>query len=1155
MTTSQRKSIAETALAGLLKDSSGFDLNELDPNTSFPELGFDSLFLVQFTQHVKSRLKVKLTFRQLLEEVPNIAALIDHVAANLPENLVQARAGTVAAQASAAVPVGLVVASQPSAGGAALPLATQPSKPAQVATTGELDSATQPSATSAAKPATAIRSSAPIAPPASLQTAVASVAVARGEGAVPIPIAGRPPANLEMPAPPMMPLMMPSVASNSVASKEGLAEIIFQQNQLMSMQLCLLAGLAPQLAVMPPAPTAANPEPSVEAAPTSEPVGSVTAQLEGSCDPTPVAPSTPATSLTSSADQNQGKKVYERFGPYKPVRKALGGGLTEQQQASLNRLIDRFTQRTAKSRAHAQRHRSHFADPRGVAGYRRIWKSMVYQISVDRSQGSKLWDIDGNEYIDIAMGFGLNLFGQSPDFVTEALQKQLAKGVEVGPQSPLAGEVAQLLCDFSRKERATFCNTGSEAVMAAMRLARTVTGKNKVVYFNKDYHGNFDQVLVRSTGTGAQRRDQPAAPGIPDSITEQMLILDYGSDESLQTIKDRADEIAAVLVEPVQSADPFLQPREFLQELRRITTEHDIALIMDEVITGFRAAPGGAQEWFGVWGDMATYGKILGGGLPIGALAGTRRFMDALDGGDWRFEDQSEPEADMTFFAGTFVRHPLAMTAAHQILMKVKEEGPELQQQLNARTAFLADELNAFFERELYPIRVAQFTSLFRFMFPPTVEYADLLYFHLLDRGIFTRGWGDNCFLSTAHTDEDVRKIIDAVKDSCREIREGGFMPRPDEPDGDNPLDRIDVGNSNRVVPSHNTNQAGRNAPCGNTRNGKMEDATTPVTGQSSTDGSALANSPRSLPRLSTLEEIRSTGSRIPLFCMPAADGLTLVFHELAERLGDDQPVYGLNSPGAYGEEVPYTIEEMAARFIADMREEFPSGPYALAGYCSGGTIAFEAAQQLQAAGEKVVFLCGIETYDWGTAQSSRPTMWTKFYYSVQRFEFHVRNFLLLDWNLKQEYLQSKWRRLKSRTVIWKGMFLSLFSRHQGTKRSNASEVNWNEVWRAHDAQADRYRPRTYAGKLLLIRPKRDYSSYVGKNDLQASEGVEIVRLDAFPTGLMSAPFVDQLADEIRSRLDVANQAYTSSPACQPGPTTSTSNGSATHSVSELATA
>ncbi len=176
-----------------------------------------------------------------------------------------------------------------------------------------------------------------------------------------------------------------------------------------------------------------------------------------------------ATNLARQASEAPTKPKFERFGPYKPVRKSSTGGLTTQQQQSLERFMARFIAKTKRSREHAQKHRPHFADPRGVAGYRRVWKSIVYQISVQRSAGSKLWDIDDNQYIDIAMGFGLNLFGQSPEFVTNALHRQLDCGVEVGPQSPLAGEVAQLLCDFARKDRVTFCNTGSEAVMAAMR--------------------------------------------------------------------------------------------------------------------------------------------------------------------------------------------------------------------------------------------------------------------------------------------------------------------------------------------------------------------------------------------------------------------------------------------------------------------------------------------------------------------------------------------------------------------------------------------------------------------------------------------------------------------------------------------------------------
>ncbi len=1049
---------AEEALAKILHEASGFDLRELDRRASFLELGFDSLFLIQFTQKIKNKLKVKVTFRQLIEEIPTLDALVRFVAEHAP------------ATSLGEIPVSVPVPVAP-------PTTVQPTD-----------------ATPPAQPVEEVRS-------VEYQAVVPQ----------PSPVAAVPQSNWQ-PAPGLVPEPVPvscePLQPLAPHSRASLEQIITQQNQLMSLQLQLLSGsrlgasatFTTPFTSGPPAATAvatAATSPASHAA--QLPLPTPPAQLplvEAAAEVPPSSQSTVvATNLARQASEAPTKPKFERFGPYKPVRKSSTGGLTTQQQQSLERFMARFIAKTKRSREHAQKHRPHFADPRGVAGYRRVWKSIVYQISVQRSAGSKLWDIDDNQYIDIAMGFGLNLFGQSPEFVTNALHRQLDCGVEVGPQSPLAGEVAQLLCDFARKDRVTFCNTGSEAVMAAMRLARTVTGKSKIVFFNRDYHGNFEEVLLRSNQIGHTRRTQPAAPGVPQSFADNAIVLDYGTPEALQVIRDQADEIAAVLVEPVQSADPFNQPREFLHEVRRITQQLDIALIMDEVITGFRAAQGGAQEYFDVWGDMSTYGKILGGGLPIGALAGTKRFMDALDGGSWRYEDDSEPTADMTFFAGTFVRHPLAMTAAHQILMKVKEEGPELQEGLTRKTTYLVDKLNRFFAEELFPFRVAQFASLFRFMFPPDLEYADLLYFHLLERGVFTRGWGDNCFLSTAHSDDDIQHIIEAVQSSCLEIRDGGFMPKPDEiPPATVPPATVPPA----TVPPVSVSAATAMLPAMAT-------------------SLQLPAAQASRERISTLEEIQEGGNLPPLFCMPAADGLSLVYHHLAEELGDEQPVYGLTSPGVYGEEVPYTIEEMAQRFVEDIREFRPHGPYLLMGYCSGGTLAFEAAQQLLAAGEQVAFVCGIETYDWGTAQSSRPTPLIKAYYNVQRLEFHLRNFWLLSLHDKWSFLKSKVNRAKTRSKKWRGMLAGLFSKQTAVSASGA--VNMHELWRLHDAQADRYRPRPLPGKLLLIRPKKDYRSYVGKQDLVATQGVKIVRIPAFPAGLMTPPYVRQVAQLVKATI------------------------------------
>lgn len=203
------------------------------------------------------------------------------------------------------------------------------------------------------------------------------------------------------------------------------------------------------------------------------------------------APST----LSPSASTSVKKPEMPAFGPYKPVQKGVAGALPDQQQQALDALIARYTTLTKESKRLTAEHRSHFADPRTVSGFRQIWKEMVYPIVTERSQGSRLWDVDGNEYVDMTNGFGSILFGHRPDFVIRAVSEQMAKGFEIGPQSPLAGKVAELLCRMTGMERAAFCNTGSEAVVAAVRTARTVTGRDKIAMFTGDYHGIFDEVL------------------------------------------------------------------------------------------------------------------------------------------------------------------------------------------------------------------------------------------------------------------------------------------------------------------------------------------------------------------------------------------------------------------------------------------------------------------------------------------------------------------------------------------------------------------------------------------------------------------------------------------------------------------------------------
>ncbi|WP_190200705.1 non-ribosomal peptide synthetase [Streptomyces djakartensis] len=443
------------------------------------------------------------------------------------------------------------------------------------------------------------------------------------------------------------------------------------------------------------------------------------------------------------------------------------------QQEHLDDLVRRYTARTPTSKRIAQRYRRVLADSRAVVGFRSGTKEMLYPIAGRRAGGARLEDVDGNEYVDITMGFGVLLFGHEPDFVTEAVREHLSRGIQLGPRTVETGEAAELLAELTGLERVAFANSGTEANSAAIRLARAATGRDKIVTFLGAYHGHADNVLGRASGSGAGTATVPVSRGIPQAAVSDLLVLDYGSDTALETIARHADDIAAVVVEPVQSRHPSLQPAGFVRRLRELTRRHGIVLLFDEMLTGFRPAPRGAQELYGVTPDLATYGKLLGGGFPIGAIAGRADIMDGVDGGYWSYGDDSYPPADTTFFGGTYIQHPVSMVAARAVLTHLREHSPRLQERLNARTAELAATLNGFFEAEEYPLRMTHFGSQFRFEHRADME---LLYHHLMLRGVHVWEWR-NFFLSTAHADSDIEFIADAVRDSLRELRSAGFFP------------------------------------------------------------------------------------------------------------------------------------------------------------------------------------------------------------------------------------------------------------------------------------------------------------------------------------------------------------------------------------------
>ncbi|MGA2188767.1 MAG: amino acid adenylation domain-containing protein [Steroidobacteraceae bacterium] len=652
-----RISDTSAAIASIFEELSGERPAADDAQTTFLEMGYDSLFLTQVAQKIQSQMKVKITFRQLLGDFSTIPALAKLLAEKMP----------------------------------AAPKTAAPSQPVTP----------QPAAASAA-------SRLPAAP---------QIATAHARDAAGLPASG----------------------------VEGIFRDQLQaMSQLINRQFEMLQGLG----------SASVPAVAAPAAPAAQP-------------PT-VQPAAAATS--------GGAAQPSRFAVFAPVHKSADVGITGAQRQHIDALIGRYTKKTKGSQQFTQAHRRALADPRAAAGFRSEWKDMVYPIVVATAGGSKLVDIDGNQYIDLVNGFGQTALGHSPPFVVQAVKEQLDRGFAIGPQADLAGKVADLFCEITGNERMTFCNTGSEAVMAAMRIARTVTGRQKIVIFNGDYHGQFDEVLVKGVQrSGAEPRSVPVAPGIPGSAVENMIVLEYGSAQTLQWIRDNADDLAAVIVEPVQSRHADLQPFDFLREVRAVTAASGTAFVMDEVVTGFRVHPGGMQAVIGIRADLATYGKVVGGGLPIGVLAGTSKFMDALDGGQWRFGDDSIPEAGVTFFAGTFVRHPLVLAAAWAVLNHLKDNGPALQETLTRKTQRLVERLRALFALHGLNSKIESYSSWFFFHLHNESPLAALLFYHLRERGIHIQD-GFPCFLTTAHSDADFERIYAAFEESLDALQTAGIV-------------------------------------------------------------------------------------------------------------------------------------------------------------------------------------------------------------------------------------------------------------------------------------------------------------------------------------------------------------------------------------------
>lgn len=415
-----------------------------------------------------------------------------------------------------------------------------------------------------------------------------------------------------------------------------------------------------------------------------------------------------------------------------------------------------YVSKTPKSKALYERAKKVL--PAGVSYGIRFFEP--YPFYTAKAKGSKLYDVDGNEYIDFWLGHTALILGHSPKPVVEAVKKQLENGTHYGTchelEIALAEQVAKMVPNV---EMVRFTNSGTEANMYAVRLARAYTKKRKIAKFEGGWHGGYDALHV-----GVKYPfDIPESAGLTNGATQDTTLLPFNDSEGVRKKLQAEKEVAAVIIEPVLGAGGGIPAeKEFLKELREICDERDILLIFDEVITGFRLAPGGAQQFFGVKSDITVFGKILGGGFPIGAFCGKKEIMEKLD-------TRVYERPHYAFHGGTFTANPIAMTAGLATL-KILEDGKMIRD-LNTLGEKIRKELKTIFEKSDIDAQVTGTSSIFNVHFTKeevkdakTAFNADrkrLLEYNLelIANGIFFLPT-HNGTLSTAHTKKDIEKLF-----------------------------------------------------------------------------------------------------------------------------------------------------------------------------------------------------------------------------------------------------------------------------------------------------------------------------------------------------------------------------------------------------------
>ena len=406
-----------------------------------------------------------------------------------------------------------------------------------------------------------------------------------------------------------------------------------------------------------------------------------------------------------------------------------------------------------------------------VRAFRSVGGTPVF---IRRADGAYLYDEDGNRYVDYVGSWGPMLLGHADPQVIEAVREAACDSTSFGAPTRLEVEVAELICELVPSiDSVRMVNSGTEATMSAVRLARGVTGRDKIIKFEGNYHGHADFFLI-AAGSGATTFGRPNSPGVTPGNARDTLIARYNDLGHVKTlVEENEGEVAAIIIEPVAGNMGCVPPEPgFLEGLRKVCDEDDIILIFDEVMTGFRVARGGAQARYGVTPDLTTFGKIIGGGLPVGAYGGRREIMDELS-----------PDGPV-YQAGTLSGNPLAMAAGRAVLQRLFDD-PTIFHHLEQAGRTLADGTRKNLEElglELYSTQVGSMGSLF-FTDERVMDYegakksdTDLYgkYFHaMLRRGVYLApSQFEAFFISTAHGNDEIEQTLSAQREALQEIHE-----------------------------------------------------------------------------------------------------------------------------------------------------------------------------------------------------------------------------------------------------------------------------------------------------------------------------------------------------------------------------------------------